>query len=103
MQNGTKSIRSIVLSYRTEFYLNLMYCLVFLDILREIILLTLFTYNPLASEVLNIKANKTKLKKKKKKNHRTGRICVMSTVSKILKTHLYDLEPTFKMFRLFQV
>jgi len=63
-----------------------------LEIWREIVLLTLFAYNLLASGMMNIKAGK----KKKTAYYRTGKEHILSRVSKILRTPLNDLEPILK-------
>lgn len=60
IQNATGDITNVVLSYRTGIYLNLIYCQAVLEIWREIMLLTLFAYNLLASGMLNIKVSKKK-------------------------------------------
>lgn len=60
IQNVTGDTTNIVLSCRTGIYLNLIYWQAVLEIWREIMLLTLFAYNLLASGMLNIKADKKK-------------------------------------------
>lgn len=99
IQNVTGDTTNIVLSCRTGIYLNLIYWQAVLEIWREIMLLTLFAYNLLASGMLNIKADK----KKMTAYYRTGREHILSRASKILKTPLYFLEPIFKEFWLCQI